>query len=86
MSGITNQELNEFKKRKLVAQTSLTIFEVKKGSNFKLTLEKPETDLTADMLANDDWKTKNFKEYNFDTLGIKPSSGHLHPLLKVNKS
>lgn len=61
LTGITNAEMNDFKKRKLVIQTSITIFEVKKGSNFKLTLEKPETDLTVDMLANDDWKTKKFQ-------------------------
>ena len=29
------------------------------------------------------WKEKTFKEYNFDALGIMPTSGHLHPLLKV---
>ena len=29
------------------------------------------------------WKTKTFKDYNFDALGIQPSCGHLHPLMKV---
>ena len=29
------------------------------------------------------WKSKNFKPYNFQALGIPPSCGHLHPLMKV---
>ena len=29
------------------------------------------------------WKEKTFKSYNFDALGVQPTSGHLHPLLKV---
>lgn len=29
------------------------------------------------------WRKKTFKSYNFAALGVAPSSGHLHPLLKV---
>ena len=29
------------------------------------------------------WKTKSFKPYNFDALGVSPSCGYLHPLMKV---
>jgi phenylalanyl-tRNA synthetase alpha chain len=29
------------------------------------------------------WKEKKFKEYNLDSLGTIPDSGHLHPLQKV---
>lgn len=29
------------------------------------------------------WKEKQFKPYNFDAQGIIPTSGHLHPLMKV---
>ena len=35
------------------------------------------------MIASGDWKTANFKPYNFEALGIQPPTGHLHPLLKV---
>lgn len=56
---------------------------VKKGINFTLKIEKPEADLTVDLLVNDAWKEKNFKPYNFNALGAALSSGHLHPLLKV---
>lgn len=29
------------------------------------------------------WKSKSFKAYNFDALGVPPSRGHYHPLMKV---
>lgn len=29
------------------------------------------------------WKSKTFKKYNFDALGVMPAGGHLHPLMKV---
>lgn len=29
------------------------------------------------------WQNKKFKAYNFDSLGVVPASGHLHPLMKV---
>ena len=35
------------------------------------------------VIISGSWKTKDFKAYNFDALGIRPDSGHLHPLLKV---
>ena len=31
------------------------------------------------------WKEENFKKYNFDALGIPPSGGHLHPLMKIRE-
>jgi phenylalanyl-tRNA synthetase alpha chain len=57
--------------------------EVTKGPNFKLSLEKQEIELTADLIASGEWKTKSFKQYNFNAQGIQPVSGCLHPLLKV---
>ena len=35
------------------------------------------------LLFSGSWKTKQFKPYNFDAQGIMPTSGHLHPLMKV---
>lgn len=54
-----------------------------KGPNFTTKIEKLETELTADLLVNDAWKTKKFKPYNFSALGAALEAGHLHPLLKV---
>lgn len=56
---------------------------IKKGENFTTKVEKAATELTAEMIANGEWKTANFKPYNFEALGIQPPTGHLHPLLKV---
>uniref|UniRef100_A0A1B6L7A2 phenylalanine--tRNA ligase n=1 Tax=Graphocephala atropunctata TaxID=36148 RepID=A0A1B6L7A2_9HEMI len=73
----------EYKKRKLLQEITVKSFNISKGSQFSLTLSKPETDLTPEMIATGDWKTKTFKPYNLNALGVPPSSGYLHPLLKV---
>ncbi len=31
------------------------------------------------------WRSQEFKDYNFNALGLPPSGGHLHPLLKVGR-
>lgn len=76
-------KLNDLKKRKLIQEVQVKIYVLRKGSAFKLELEKQETDLTAEMIASGDWEKKSFKEYNFNAMGIQPDRGHLHPLLKV---
>jgi phenylalanyl-tRNA synthetase alpha chain len=35
------------------------------------------------MIAAGSWKTKEFKPYNLNALGIPIQRGHLHPLMKV---
>jgi phenylalanyl-tRNA synthetase alpha chain len=60
-------------------------YDIEKGPNFCLNIEKQETDLTAEMIVKGSWKEKQFKEYNFDAMGIPPERGHLHPLLKVRE-
>ena len=75
--------ITDYKKRKLLQQVNVTSYDIKKGSGFKTTIEKQETELTPELIASGAWKTKNFKSYNFNALGTVPQSGHLHPLLKV---
>ncbi|KAK6113322.1 phenylalanine--tRNA ligase alpha subunit [Brugia pahangi] len=75
--------LNELKKRKLVTEINIKSYLVKKGSAFSTVLSKPEVDLTADMINSNSWRKKIFKKYNFDALGMMPTGGHLHPLMKV---
>ncbi|KAK0093271.1 hypothetical protein PV326_013917 [Microctonus aethiopoides] len=72
-----------YKKRKLLQEIVIKSVVVKKGQNFVTKIEKPEADLTADLLVNGAWKEKNFKHYNFDAMGSALDIGHLHPLLKV---
>ena len=63
----------------------MTTFKVEKGPEFSLTVEQAATDLTQAMLANGAWATHKFKKYNFDAVGVPPSGGHLHPLMKVRE-
>ena len=39
--------------------------------------------VTDTLRCSGSWKEKKFKAYNFDAQGIMPTSGHLHPLMKV---
>jgi phenylalanyl-tRNA synthetase alpha chain len=56
---------------------------LKPGPSFSTSINKQETELTSEMIANGSWKTKQFKAYNLDALGTPVTRGHLHPLLKV---
>ena len=56
---------------------------MKKGQNFTTDVNKPETDLTQEMISSRSWENKKFKPYNLDALGVPPPRGHLHPLMKV---
>lgn len=92
IQSISNMTINEndksiadLKKRKLVAESIIKYMIVERGSDFKLTIDKPETDLTVNLLQSDAWKDKKFKDYNFDALGIVAEKGCLHPLLKVRE-
>lgn len=73
----------DYKKRKLVNEVILKSYIVRKGNEFRMSVSKPETDLTSEMISNGSWKQKSFKSYNFDALGTPLDCGHLHPLLKV---
>ncbi|KAK6052198.1 phenylalanine--tRNA ligase, alpha subunit [Cooperia oncophora] len=75
--------VTELKKRKLVSEVLTKYVIVKKGPNFTTNISKPEVDLTPEMIASGSWKSKTFKQYNFDALGVQPPCGHLHPLMKV---
>lgn len=82
-AGVTDAVAKELKKRKLILETKAMYYRVTKGPKFTLNPQKPAADLTADMLASGQWKTLQFKPYNFDAEGTLPSSGYLHPLMKV---
>jgi len=84
-SSVTDPKKQDYKKRKLIKQVSVVKYNVKKGKEFTLNLAKEETELTPEMIADGSWKTKPFKNYNFEALGVPPDRGYLHPLLKVRK-
>jgi len=81
--AVSEKEKSELKKRKLVQEVVVKSMDISKGATFTTVIEKPETDLTSEMIAKGSWKEKNFKEYNFHAKGVPPERGHLHPLLKV---
>lgn len=83
LSDVPEKSLQELKKRKLISEVTINCFQVTKGDNFSTKCEKQEKELTAEMLNNNAWRNKKFKDYNFDALGIMPECGHLHPLQKV---
>lgn len=77
--------LDNLKKRKLTTPRKVIYFSVSKGSNYAKTVQKLETDLTAEMLQSGNWKSASFKKYNFAAEGAPPVSGALHPLMKVRE-
>ncbi|XP_052229619.1 phenylalanine--tRNA ligase alpha subunit-like isoform X6 [Dreissena polymorpha] len=83
LDGISEKDTNDFKKRKLVQEVKFTSYVISKGSNFSSSVSKQEVELTPEMISKGTWKEKSFKEYNFNSLGVMPPCGHLHPLLKV---
>lgn len=82
-SSVPEGTKQEYRKRKLIQEVVLKSLLLSKGPEFSLSIEKQETDLTADLLASGAWKEKKFKDYNFDALGAAPTAGCLHPLMKV---
>ncbi|KAJ9590386.1 hypothetical protein L9F63_016577 [Diploptera punctata] len=80
---ISDAMKQEYKKRKLMQEVVIKSLKLRKGKDFALSIDKPETELTQEMILNGAWKEKKFKPYNLDALGLPPECGQLHPLLKV---
>ncbi|WLF77858.1 Phenylalanyl-tRNA synthetase, beta subunit, cytoplasmic [Lodderomyces elongisporus] len=79
------KELVELKKRKLINLMKIVGYKIEKGPKFALEIVNLETDITSDMIMNQSWKTAQFKPYNFNSEGVYPQSGALHPLNKVRE-
>ncbi|KAH8035109.1 hypothetical protein HPB51_004350 [Rhipicephalus microplus] len=82
---LDDAQRQELKRRKLLRQVVVKSYRVQRGENFATQLSKPETDLTAEMLASGQWRQRPFKAYNFAALGQPTEGGHLHPLLQEKK-
>ncbi|CCE62694.1 hypothetical protein TPHA_0D00500 [Tetrapisispora phaffii CBS 4417] len=82
---IDNKIIADLKKRKLIIPKKNADFSVIKGPDFSLDLIKSETDVTSDMITSGSYKDAKFKPYNFNSQGIDPQSGALHPLNKVRE-
>uniref|UniRef100_A0A183BZ40 phenylalanine--tRNA ligase n=1 Tax=Globodera pallida TaxID=36090 RepID=A0A183BZ40_GLOPA len=73
----------QLKKRKWITESAIKALSVAKGPNFTTSMQKQELDLTSEMISSGSWRGKQFKQYNFSAMGVPPSAGHHHPLLKV---
>ena len=71
------------KQYKFIKVGTVKTFLVKKGKNFESGNVKYETELTADLLANDKWENAKFSKYNYNALGKEVPNGALHRLLCV---
>ena len=58
-------------------------FKVSRGPEFSLTRVSKAADLDDEMLRSGAWKTTEFKDYNYRSLGLPVGGGYFHPLLKV---
>ncbi|KAM0685471.1 Phenylalanyl-tRNA synthetase, partial [Conglomerata obtusa] len=77
--------LNYLKKRKLIEEKKSTTYIIEQGSCYQEKMPSYATELTASMITTGSYKDLTFKPYNFDTQGIIPNKGNLHPLLKVKE-
>ncbi|NXS46189.1 SYFA ligase, partial [Balaeniceps rex] len=80
---LPERERAELKRRKLLLEVTLKSYWIRKGSAFSTAVARQETELTPEMIATGSWRQRPFKPYNFLALGLPPTCGHLHPLLKV---
>lgn len=63
---VDSKAIAELKKRKLVKVEQWKTFKVSKGPAFSLERVKQETDLTVELLQSGEWRSRKFKDYNFD--------------------
>ncbi|KAI8849008.1 tRNA synthetases class II core domain (F)-domain-containing protein [Chytridium lagenaria] len=79
--------VTDLKKRTLIEKKKVTTFNVTKGPNFTLNVQKEATDITFEMMTSGAWKSAPFKKYNISDLvsGIPPKGGYFHPLMKVRE-
>lgn len=85
IESISAKDIADLKKRKLITPRKETTFKVVKGKDFSTKLDKLETDITSEMVATGSYKDLKFKDFNFNSQGIDPQSGALHPLNKVRE-
>lgn len=71
------------KRRKLISMVTRKSYTISRGPSYAPQRVKKSADLTKEMLESGAWKSTQFKDYNFQTLGETVGGGYLHPLLKV---
>ncbi|KAJ3295210.1 hypothetical protein HDU79_009650 [Rhizoclosmatium sp. JEL0117] len=84
---LADKIMTDYKKKKLIDKKKTSSYNVVKGPKFTTTLAKEETDISQEMILSGEWKTAQFKKYNFapGVTGVVPRGGYLHPLMKVRE-
>lgn len=77
------KKVKELKNRKLIKFANISSYTITKGVDFAAEIVERESELSVDLLKNDEYKNKLFKKFNVLANGIEIDGGHLHPLLKV---
>lgn len=83
MNVFEEKVIKELTKGKLIKLEQVKFFVAEKGLSFSLDITKPEADLTTELISNDKYKSKQFKKFNYNTMGQEVNNGSLHPLLRV---
>lgn len=89
-NSVSEEELKNLKRRKLVNQVTRKSYKVTKGPEFRPTRVRKMADLTKEMLgtkgemaAGTHWSDLSFKSVNLKAMGALVGGGNYHPLLKV---
>lgn len=69
----------------MVDQKTIISYEVTKGEKYQPYKKKCELNLTSEMLADDKWEGREFKELNLNAAGAEYATGSQHPLMKVRQ-
>lgn len=84
IDSLDKDTILRLKKRNLLEVKTVKYFTLEKGDDFALEVKSMgATDLTLENLRDGQWKSENFKPYNFSAKGKSVERGHFHQLLLV---
>ena len=81
--SLPKADFEGLKKRSLVSKAQIKSVTISAGEAFGSWGVKAAADLTHEMLVKGTWKDTRFKPLNLKAAGKPPSTGALHPLMKV---
>eukprot|EP01029_Cantina_marsupialis_P027196 TRINITY_DN75402_c0_g2_i1.p1 TRINITY_DN75402_c0_g2~~TRINITY_DN75402_c0_g2_i1.p1 ORF type:complete len:486 (+),score=180.97 TRINITY_DN75402_c0_g2_i1:58-1515(+) len=78
-------DMQALKRRGFIVEKKSTVYTIKKGPRFDKRNVVLQTDLTTEMIENDEWEKKDFEmsKINLDARGSDVMGGYQHPLMKV---
>ncbi|EUD64731.1 phenylalanyl-tRNA synthetase alpha chain [Plasmodium inui San Antonio 1] len=74
--------IRELKKRKLMEVKKVSYMYIIRTSHFRREIKKQITDLTYQLIKNEEYKKYEVKKYNFFSSGKKINKGNIHLLIK----